>query len=213
MKKILMIATASLFLFGKCKKDSDTPAGTFLVLTAGSNFTYANTQAGVTTNYKLTVTSKDTLINTRNYKVLSNSGGANNYWYQGGNDYYRFGAFAGLTTTGVEELYMKDADISTTWTNIVPVTFMGTALNVTAGYKITEKEISKTVAGKAYTGVTHVVLTLNSTYSGFPLTLGGGDLYYARGVGMINYNVTVGNTTLGIPSTTQNTDLTAYEIK
>jgi hypothetical protein len=213
MKKLLMVATASLFLFGKCNKDSDTAPTSFLVLTAGSNFTYTNTQAGVSTTNKLTVTSKDTSINSKTYKVLSNSGGANNYWCQSGSDYYRFGVYQGLTTTGVEELYMKEADVNATWTNVVPVTFNGTNQNVNASYKISEKEITKTVAGKVYTGVTRVTLTLSVSPFGSPFPLGGGDLFYARGIGMINYNLTVGNTNLGIATNAQNTDLIAYEIK
>ena len=215
MKKFLFLLSSCVLIFASCKKSSSTnsPAD-FLILTTGSNFTYQNTSGSAVSTFKLTVKGTDSTINNKPYKILTNSNGPNNYWFKSGTDYYRYGVFAGLAAAGgIEELYVKDAASNTVWTNIVPITYMGTPLNITAGYKITEIDISKTVATKVYTGVTHVVLTLNTTFSGFPISLGGGDFYYARGVGLINYNISVGNTTLGIATTAQNSDLISYEIK
>lgn len=216
MRKLLFVFAALPFILSSCKKSSDNSVAVntdFLVLTTGSNFTYQSVSGSTTTVFKLTVKGTDSTINGKAYKVLTNSNGPNNYWLKSGTDYYRYGVFPGLTAAGgIEELYLKDGS-TTNWINTSAVTYMGTPLTVTGTYKVTETGISKVVAGKTYTNVTHVTLTLATSFSGFPISLGSGDFYYAAGIGLINYNATVGNATVGIAPTTQTSDLTAYEIK
>jgi hypothetical protein len=156
---------------------------------------------------KLTVTNKDTVALTRTYKVLSNSNGANQYQAKSGNEYYRFATFQGFLPNGVEELYLKgDQGVNATWQFNVSVQFGGVTVPVTAKYTITEKGISKTVQGKSYTDVTHVRQDLSSAFG----NNGGGDFYYAKGIGMISSTISI-----NVPgsSTNNTTELTAYEIK
>lgn len=215
MKKLVFILGASLFILGSCKKSSDnnTAVTPFTALTSGSNWTYKNTNGATVSNYKLTATGSDTTINGKPYKILSNNNGPNNYQYTNAGLYYRYGALAGLTVAGgLEELYLKDEAVNSTWSAVVPVNFGGTALNVNTVYTIKEKEISRTVGTLSFTGVTRVRLDLSATVPLLgTLNIGGGDFYYARGVGMIQFNIAV--TPPGQPSINQSTDLIAYEIK
>ena len=199
-------------VFSSCQKDISgnvsTPAVTFSPLTTGSTWTY---QTNGTTTFTLTATSKDTLIISRTYKVLSNSNGPNNYLAVTGNDYYRFGDFPAISTTGVEELYLKgNLAVSGVWTAIQNITTpIATTINM--GYSIKEKGTTRTVAGKLFSNVTKVRLDLTNAFLG---NLGGGDFYYAQGVGLIENNIAiVAVVPLGIPAFNQVQILTAYSIK
>ncbi|MDQ6814118.1 MAG: hypothetical protein M3040_10290, partial [Bacteroidota bacterium] len=68
---ICFICSAMLF-FIQCKKDSATPAEiNFSPLTAGSNWTYKYTEGTTTSTFTLTATNRDTVANTKTYRVLS----------------------------------------------------------------------------------------------------------------------------------------------
>lgn len=203
MKKIL-IPFLCFVVFSQCKKSSDSPiAADYLPLTVGTNWTYVSN--GVSS--KLTVTSKDTVALGRTYKVVSNNNGPNQYHGKSGNDYFRFATFQGFLPNGVEELYLKsDQNVNGTWQLVVNVMFGTVPVPVTAKYTIVEKGITKNVQGKNYTDVVHVVLALSSALG----NNGGGDFYYAKGIGMISSTLTI-----MVPgsSQTSTTELTAYEIK
>ena|SRR5687767_9946202 len=198
-----ILALCCVLLFVQCKKSASSAPPDYLPLTVGTNWTYVSNG----TTLKLTVTNKDTVALTRTYKVLSNSNGANQYQAKSGNEYYRFATFQGFLPNGVEELYLKaDQGVNATWQFNVAVQFGGVTIPVTAKYTITEKGISKTVQGKSYTDVVHVRQDLTSPLG----NNGGGDFYYAKGVGMISSTIA-----LSAPGSTTNntTELTAYEIK
>jgi len=203
MKKLLLPVLA-LLIFSQCKKNNDKPVVTdFLPLNVGTNWTYISN--GVTS--KLTVTNKDTVALSRTYKVITDTRGPNQYHGKSGNDYYRFASFQGFLPNGVEELYLKgDQNVNGTWQFIVNVMFGTIPIPVTAKYTIVAKSITKTVQGKNYSDVTHVSLALSSALG----NNGGGDFYYAKGIGMISSTLTIivpGNTT------TNTTELVSYEIK
>jgi hypothetical protein len=130
-----------------------------------------------------------------------------------GSNYYRFSTFQGILPTGIEELYLKDdQNVNASWSlPDITVNFGGSPTVIKTLYKITEKGITKTVQGKSYSNVTHVRLDLSTTVLGFPLPLGGGDFFYARGVGMISTAINI--TVPGQPAITQTSELTAHEIK
>lgn len=203
MKKFLIPALC-LLVFSQCKKDdAPTPSGDYLPLTVGTNWTYVSN--GVSS--KLTVTSKDTVAMGRTYKVVSNNNGPNQYHGKSGSDYFRFATFQGFLPNGVEELYLKsDQNVNGTWQIVVNVMFGTVPVPVTAKYTIVEKGTTKNVQGKNYTDVVHVVLALSSALG----NNGGGDFYYAKGIGMISSTLTI-----MVPgsSQTNTTELTAYEIK
>lgn len=166
-----------------CKKKKDDVAPTdYSPLTAGSTWTYQTT-AGP--NYTLTATNRDTVAMGRTYRVLTNSAGPNNYRAKSGADYYRFGVVPGFGANGFEELYLKDGQaLNAIWQATQTINVPGVPVPVTATLKYTLKEqgISRTVAGKAFANVQHVRLDVSVALVG---SVGGGDFYYAKGVGLI----------------------------
>ncbi len=203
MKKIIFPLLCTLFVFGKCKKEDVVVNVDYQPLTVGSNWTY--TSGG--SNFKLTVTNKDTLALTRTYKVLSNDTGPNQDQAKYGKEYYRFATFQGILPNGVEELFLKsDQNVNTTWQFLVPVMIGSVTLNITAKYTISEKGIAKMVQGKNYTDVVHVRQDLSSAFG----NNGGGDFYYAKGVGLISSNIAI---TFPGQNLNNTTELISYEIK
>ncbi len=224
MRKLLLVLIGLAFIFGSCKKSSSDPVTAtidFLPLNVGTFWNYLSTTTTTTTttsNFTLTVTNKDTTINAKTYKVLSNSAGANNYWTKVTNDYYRYGSVAGATFIGnVEELYLKDnLAANGTWTSSIPVTYNSIPLTITASYKIVATGQAKTVGSNSFTDVTQVHVDFSTSYLPFiPLTtLGGGDFYYAKGVGLVSQTISIAaNTSLAIAASTVKWDLQTYSIK
>jgi hypothetical protein len=196
-----------------CKKKTTTATTNYLPLKAGNKWTYRNTPPG--TNNTLTVTDKDTTINGRLYMVLSNSAGPNNYWAKSGNDYYRYALTSQIPgQSGLEELYLKgEVAINTTWNATQPINVTGIGMvNIKQNYKITELGVAKTVQGKVYNDCAHVRLDL---VAAIPLlgeqSIGGGDFYYANGIGLVTYTLNV--TVPGQAAINQQSDLISYEFK
>lgn len=202
---LIGLAVLAALTFSNCKKNSVTTTTDYNPATTGSSWTYLSG----TSVFKLTATSRDTVALGKTYKVLANNNGPNNYVAKTGNDYYRFGAVAAIGSSGVEELYLKDnLSVNATWTSNQTFTAPGyPQLTAQLLYTVKEKGVSRTVSGKSFTNVLHVRLDIS--LSG--LSLGGGDFYYADGIGMIENNVSV--TAPGQPSIVQAQLLTAYEIK
>ncbi len=88
-----------VFLFTQCKKEDSPPSNTtanYSPLTVGSNWTYNYTEGTSSPEtFMLTVTDKDTVINSKTYKVLSSSDNSgNNYLAKIDSNYYRYASFA-----------------------------------------------------------------------------------------------------------------------
>ena len=201
-----------LMLAAGCSKNTSTPdvvsTADFSPLTANSTWTYQNTPGG---SFTLTATNRDTAANGKTYRVLLNSSGGNNYLGKSGSNYYRFGSIAQLNISAAEELYLKDDQlVNATWLTTQTFTVPGIPLPLTANlnYSIKEKGISRTVATKAFTNVTHVRLDLSITGLG---AIGGGDFYYANGVGLIENEIKVN--VPGQAAINQTQVITAYSIK
>jgi hypothetical protein len=220
MQKRLMyvaLVACSVFMFGKCNKDDVTPPViNFSPLTAGSTWTYS-TNTG--SSFTLTATSRDTAVNGKAYRVLTNSAGPNNYVTKVNNDYYRYGIFAAVGNTGIEELYLKDnVDANGTWTEnrTIPVTIPGTppvtlTVPVVLKYVIKSKGGARTVSGKNFNNVIEVRLDISATGFG---ALADGTFYYADGVGLVEQTINVyANALAGIPASTNTQILTSYTIK
>lgn len=213
--KILRVALPgilTLLLAAGCGKESSTPGGTatidFSPLTPSSTWTYQNTPGS---SFTLTATNKDTVANGKTYRVLLNSTGGNNYLGKSGSNYYRFGTIAQLNISAAEELYLKDDQpVNATWVAAQSFTVPGIPLPLTANlnYSIKEKGISRTVASKAFGNVTHVRLDLSITGFG---SIGGGDFYYAEGVGLIENEIKI--SVPGQAAINQTQVLTSYTIK
>jgi len=202
MRKFVIAAACVLALIS-CKKKNTAAEGDFEPLTLNSNWTYLIN--GVTN--KLTVTNKDTTAQGRTYKVLSNSNGANQYQTKSGSEYYRLAVFPGFLPNGFDELYLKsEQSVNATWQLTIPVVVSGVTVNITSKYSISEKGISKTVQGKNYTDVIHVRQDFLSSFG----NMGGGDHYYAKGVGLISSSLAI---TIPGQNSTTNAELVSYEIK
>lgn len=209
------IIAASLLLFVKCKKDDATPAtatANYSPLTVGSNWTYNYTENSTTDVYKLTATGQDTLVNGRNYKVLTSTDGTNRYLSKIDSNYYRFASFGAIGS--FEELYLKDnRDVNSTWTNSVSINYSGASLPANLTYTVKEKGITHTVNGTVYKDVIHVRLDIEVA---LPIVgnsnIGGGDFYYAKDVGLIENSISL---SIPLANFTYSSSqlLTAYEIK
>jgi hypothetical protein len=208
--KLVLVAACSMFIFSNCKKSEDNSkpgVENYDPITAGSTWTYLNTPGGSMT---LTATTKDTVALTRTYKVFNNPGGPNNYRTKVGGDYYRFGMFSDIVPGGIEENYLKDGKaVNDTWTttqNITAPPPFGT-VPATLTYTVKEKGISRTVSGKAYNNVVHIRVDIAALTFG----LGGGDFWYANGIGLIEASIAVNPP--GQAGITQTQVLTSYNIK
>lgn len=230
MQKTLLFAAlvTALFCFADCKKKKTNPVpqptGDFQPLTTGSEWNYTVTSGTSSSSYKLTATNKDSVLNGRTYKVMTNSAGPNEYYNKTGSDYYRFAKLAEFNNQTIELLYLKDnlskgqTWIETKSINVVLPPPVGT-VPVTAKFTFTvaEKGIGYTVAGKSYKDVIKItaVPEFTALVLGSPTSIPStSDLqyFYARTVGLI-YSKTV----ITIPSASINnsseTSLTSSVIK
>lgn len=212
MKKTFLALFIVLAAGISCKKSSSaTPdAPKYMDFTAGTTWKYQTTNnltAAVTINIS-TSTNRDTTINSKTYHVFTNSNGTPNEYYNiTGNDYYTFRSLgAALGNLTIESIYLKDnAAAGVSWSQLVnvPLTGVGT-VPVTLTNTITEKGISRTVNGIAYTDVIHVTSTLAVT--GLPAGSVTTDIqtYYARKSGLIEskYKVSVPLATVNVDQNT-----------
>ena len=210
--KLFLVAGSSIILFGSCSKNDPQPdppaAANYSPQTANSTWTYKNTPGST---FTLTATNRDTTANGKTYKVYLNSSGSNNYMGKTGSSYYRFGSIAELGLNAVEELYLKDDQaVNATWLITQAFTAPGIPVPLTASlnYTIKEKGITRTVGSKLFTNVIHVRLDLSVTILN---SIGGGDFYYAEGVGLIENAINV--SVPGQAAINQTQVITDYSIK
>ena len=218
-KAILLTCVVAVTFFVKCKKDdggnntNNNPAQDFSPMKAGTNLTYRRTTGPVSDTAKYTASSNTTTINGKTYSLIVSDKGDTIYMAKVDQNYYRYTDF-GFLAEKTEELYLKgDANINDTWTVNTTYTVSGFPVPITLTYKLADKAMSKTVAGHNFTDVMHVGIVISA--SGFG-NIGSGDFYYAKGIGMIENQITV-SVHNAIPpvnfdlSTSQ--QLISYEIK
>ncbi len=206
MKQLLLVNTAVLFLLFSCdNKNIESPApDKFMSVTAGSTWEYQSTNNLNNTSgtYTLTSTNQDTLINNKQFHVYTNSGGTGNEYYNiTGNDYFAFRNLGVGTGGSVQTNYLKDnAAVGINWVEIItlPVTGFPSGVPVTLTNTITQKDFTKTVNAKTYTGVIKVTTSLN--ISGLPAGTITSDIqsFYAPKVGLIESINIIKSITLAI---------------
>ena len=225
MKKIFPVLFGFSLLLAACSKDNSPGGGTttpnYQPVTAGSTWTYESTNklTSAKSSYTLTATSGDSAINGKTYKIFTNSGGSNDYYYNNGTEYYQFGGIAGITGN-TELLYLKsNVAVASGWneTKTVTIPGLGTA-NVKLGYTLVEKMANLTVEGVTYNDVMHVKVDLSDiSVSGIPVTISSQDLhfYYAPNVGRVKSVIKLTLTPpIGSPIVTESeTNLKSYTIK
>lgn len=196
MKIKNLLFPACMLFFLSCKK---TPASvatepvSYLTISTGSTWNYHVTDSSgtvpVSTDYSLTSTSKDTLINGRSYHIFNNSLGNNQYLNVTGNDYYQFDSLpAALGAIAFERLYLKDnAAVGVNWAQNLSVTLPGVPIPVpvTITYSISEKGISRTVNATTYSDVIHVSTTISSSLIPSASLTTSINSYYAKKYGLI----------------------------
>ncbi len=203
--KYFLFATALLFIFS-CKKSStpnNSQTDNYLTTSAGSTWNYHEIDSSgstpVNSDYTITSTNKDSLINGRSYHVYNISSGGNQYLNVSGNDYYQFDSLpSALGTTTFERLYLKDnANVGTNWTQDLSVTVQGVPVPVQLSYSIVEKGISRTINGKDYSDVIHVSTTISSSFIPAANLTTSIDSYYAKKYGLIESSTIISLNYLG----------------
>lgn len=209
MKKVLLSAVVSAFLFFSCSKSDDNPAPEvikYMSYTSGSKWTYdvitnPGTPGSTSVVDTVTCTATDTTVeagtaNQRIYRIMKHSNGnTSDYYNITGNDYYQFQTLP-LNNLQIQNLYLKDnAGVGTSWSQTLSVTVPGfpTPIPITVTNSITEKNITKTVNGTIYNNVINVKTEITS--AGLPAGTIVTDIksYYAPNVGLIegDYKVTI----------------------
>lgn len=227
MKHVLFSFLLLTITFFSCKND-EVPAPPapvqYMSLTAGSTWNYEltnNLPAPTTSSFTLTATDRDSVINGKSYRILTNSAGSlNEYSNITGNDYYNFMNLPeALGGAGVEFLYLKDnVAVGLSWTQTFPATVSGISFSAKLTNTITEKGITKTVKSITYNDVIHVTTTISIEIAGFPLPPGAitTDVhsYYAPKVGLIQSANKIDLDFSGMTQhTDQETNLVSADIK
>jgi hypothetical protein len=115
-----------------------------------------------------------------------------------------------------EELYLKkNPTIDSAWTTTLPITYLGSPYTVKLAYTIPSIADTLTLLGKSYSNLIHVnvVFSTSVTFGTYtiPVSLGTGDFYYGKGIGLVSFVVT-----LAPPSGTAVTNtfnLQSYSVK
>ncbi len=232
MQKTILICTAlfAILFSVNCKKNKGTKnlpgdAGDYQPMTAASEWNYTVTGGATPGSYKITATNRDTIVNGRTYRVMTNSAGPNEYFNKTGGDYYRFAKLAEFNNQTIELLYLKDnLAKGLTWieTKVINVTLpapVGT-VPVTAKFTFTvaDKGIDYTVNTNTFkevikiTAVPEFTAVVFGTPTVVPVASSDIQYYYAKKVGLI-YN----KTAISIPTASINTNtetkITSYTIK
>lgn len=205
---------------GNCKKastpDPVAPASTYQPTTVGSEWNYTTTgttaSGPVSTSYKLTATSKDSVSNGKTFRVFTNSAGANEYYVKVGNDYSRISSLASLTSA-VELLYLKDnLSVGSTWNEVKNVIITGApvAIDVNMIYRVEKGKFDTSFNGTDFKECIRIKVSPTVT---FP-TIDENEITYlfAKNVGMIANKVRLRVASLGVNVNTE-TKLGAFVIK
>ena len=207
MKKVLFACISISLLAISCSKSDDPAPGAekYMTITTGSQWTYdvitnPGTPGATTAADTVTVSATDTTVevgtaNQRIYRIFNHKNGSKDYYNITGSDYYRFQVLP-LNNIQIQNLYLKDnVAIGISWSQTLSITVPGfpTAIPITVTNSVTEKGLTKTVNGNAYTNVINIKTDITS--SGLPPGAIVSDIksYYAPTVGLIEgvYKITV----------------------
>lgn len=222
-KALVFIATALIFVSCK-KKDNPNPnpppQDTYINSNAGSSWNYheINASSGTAKNsdYTITSTSGDTLINSRKYHVYHYSYGGSQYLTISGHDYYQYDSIPTGLGQIFERIYLNDnTAVGAKWSQNISITVPGFPLSVpfTITNNIVEKGITRNVNGNNYTDVIHVSTSISSVSIPTGLT---SDVhsYYAKKYGLIENTSVVSLDFMGMKQDVNlNTKLTSAVLK
>jgi hypothetical protein len=217
MKKLIFACLPLALLAISCKKDGDSapivPEDKYMSITTNSKWTYdvinnpGPSQTAVVDT--VTVTSQDTSIGSKTYRIFKHSNGnASDYYNISGNEYYRFQKQdLNGTPLAIEDLYLKDnQSTGVSWSQTINLTVPGfpVAIPITVTNSVIEKGSSKTVNGTSYTDVIGIKTDIVAG-GGLPANTIVSDIksYYARKVGLIQADYKVAISTIGVDINTQ----------
>lgn len=196
-KGFLAVACLSWILLS-CSKDKSIEKSNvgnntgYQPVTAGSTWYYKD-NTDTSGNFKLVATGRDTLVNGITFNIFDDKPDSTSAIYttlfaQNSNLYYTLGF---ITTFGNNALlYLEDTTVNTTWKQNVPmdVPQLGGQVTAELDFTLAQTDISYTVNGKTYSNVAHVTLVVKVQAPGLGVSLTGytGDIYFARGIGIIS---------------------------
>ncbi|MEO8823051.1 MAG: hypothetical protein ABI366_05705 [Ginsengibacter sp.] len=223
MKSPLIFLATVLFL-SACKKDDTSknspPPDVYANSVSGSSWTYHQTDlSGIKppSDYTVTSTSNDTTINSRKYHVYKYSYGGSEYLAVEGHDYYQYDSIPITGGINIERVYLKDnASTGDTWKQDFSLNIPNFPLAVplTVQNKIAEKGISRTINGKSFSNVFHVITTLSSLGIPSSALSSNIDSYYAPGYGLIENTTVIQLNYLGfVENVNLKTELTSSDLK
>lgn len=196
-KSFLAIPCLSLILFSCTKdksveKNSTQSSTTYQPVTSGSTWYYQD-NLNAKGNFTLTATGLDTTANGINFNIFTNKPDSTSTLYetlfaQNQNDYYALGF---INTFGNNALlYLEDTTANSTWKQNISLNVpqLGGQTTAEIDFTLAQTNISYTIGGNTYSNVAHVSLLVKVQVPGAGLTPAGvtGDLYFARGVGIIS---------------------------
>ncbi|WP_040626205.1 hypothetical protein [Mucilaginibacter paludis] len=225
MKKYLLVLLplVAMVILNSCQKINGTyitspnsgVSATYQPLTAGSKWIYRvdysatgytliDTDAITMGTTTLTINNKQyhTATETRSGFGIADTG----YYYTSNHEYSIMQKIsAGTSSYAVEMLYLKDnVPVGSTWTASLSYPVIG---NVLLNGRITEKGVSKTVAGKTFSDVIHTTIQLTMSASGQAMTFTY-EMYVAPNVGIIHIDLRSPGISGVVPQ-----DLISYNIK
>lgn len=163
-------------------------------VTAASEWNYVST--GPTGSYKVVSIGTDSLIGGKSFYRFNNvtpAGTSRSYINKESGVYTTYASgttSGGITIPNLTLIYLKDAAVGTTWTNVI--SYMGTASN--HKYTVTAKGLTKTVLTKSYSNVIELgyALSVANPLGGPDIQVGEGKYYFAKGVGFIESDLMSG---------------------
>jgi hypothetical protein len=201
MKRNLLIILAAFVLFySSCKKDSAnmTPpsADSYFPVTAGSTWRYLDfTQSGTEDTLTIKMTGVKTTINGKTYYNATSSstetGTGTDYFYAA-NHIYANRALNSYAGTTVElKLFNDTASVGNSLISSPTDNGLVDSVPSRTVNTIIAKNLTKTVGGKTFTNVVHTEVDFQYDYSEGYSTGFVYDFYLAKGIGMIESQLTI----------------------
>jgi hypothetical protein len=209
----ILIFLFTVLVFSACQKEVGDLLGTngngggggssssdYQPVSANSEWNYSSTSAG---NYTLKSLGSDTMVNGKKYYEFDNispQGTSRGYISKSNGVYWQYGpspAGGGL----LEQIYLKDSPVGTSWTNTITIS----GFNNYHKYTVSARDVQRTVNGKTFNDVIELLyeMSLDDPLGGGVLNAGGGKQYFAKGVGPIESYFTVGFMGVNISDTTK----------
>lgn len=210
MKINILYLLAVILFFSSCKKNNasdpvPTPQDSYINTNSGSTWAYHETNSSGATpansDYTITSSAKDTIINNKSYHIYDYSYGGSQYLNISGHNYYQFDSIPGGLGQIFERLYLKDdVAIGVTWDQSLSIPIQGFPISapVTITNKIMETGISRTVNGINYTDLIHVSTSISSSVIPEASLTSDIQSYYAKKYGLIENTSVVSVNYLGI---------------